>query len=204
MSSPQEKRRERYKSNVAAVKEMNLVDCLEAHEYELCDELLAGLDEKLSTRFVSQFHKNTDIGIWEWLVANGISIDAPGCKGWPALHCAASRGDLSACKFFLERKANVDSRSETYGYTSLMHASENGHFDVCKFLIEHGADVNAEIATVEKTTSYGYAARNGHIRILELLKANGANVVSPPPPCKRSIDPAKFIALMMAMLDENE
>jgi ankyrin repeat protein len=56
------------------------------------------------------------------------------------LSWAAKRGHKGIVKLLLEKGADVNAATVSFGQTPLYWASENGHVDVVKLLLEKGAD----------------------------------------------------------------
>ncbi|EKX31916.1 hypothetical protein GUITHDRAFT_61749, partial [Guillardia theta CCMP2712] len=59
----------------------------------------------------------------------------------PLMH-AASYGHVEACKYLIERGANVSARS-FYNGTALHYAAAKGQVEVCQLLLDYGADPNS-------------------------------------------------------------
>merc|ERR1719162_274085 len=78
--------------------------------------------------------------------------------GFQALMVAALQGHASVCSALLDKKAEVNARSED-GETSLMMASAEGHTDVVKLLLETGADPDAldkqGMGAIKKAAKWG-------------------------------------------------
>jgi len=60
----------------------------------------------------------------------------------PALHQAATYGDISAIQDILASGEGVNTQA-TNGWTPLHYAALAGHLDVATYLLDHGADANA-------------------------------------------------------------
>ena len=61
----------------------------------------------------------------------------------PSIWTAAEDGNIEVIKKHIEAGANIESKCEGCGGTSLDHAVRNGFIEAAKFLISAGADVNA-------------------------------------------------------------
>jgi hypothetical protein len=92
-----------------------------------------------------------------------------GCA--PALHSAASQGEINVVRDLLDKGADVN---EWHGFTPLMSAAGKGHANVVKLLIARGADVNT--MSQRGASALGYAAISGNTGMLKLLVDHGANV----------------------------
>ena len=57
---------------------------------------------------------------------------------------AASRGDVSTMKSYLETDKSIVNELDYDKRAPLHIAAKNGHFELCKLLVDHGADVNLE------------------------------------------------------------
>ena len=109
----------------------------------------------------------------EFLIGRGANVEAKH-KGEPLLHVLAKRNDIEGVQFFLNRHADVNSRTmDSFARTPLMVAVIEGHIDLAELLIRRGAEVNT-------TDEFGYtplhlAARRGNSSLVELLVKNGAD-----------------------------
>jgi ankyrin repeat protein len=95
-------------------------------------------------------------------------------RGWTALHDAAGAGHLAAVKLLLDRKADVNARTDLGLITPLHMAAGYGKDEIVKLLLTHDADVNA--AAHDGTTPLHMAAAQGHWRVVKLLLAVNAKV----------------------------
>ncbi len=71
------------------------------------------------------------------LIATGIDVNANGPFGQPALHAAASNGNLDACEALIAAGAKVDNRGQK-GETALTCGAQ--HIEVVHCLLRHGAN----------------------------------------------------------------
>ena len=93
--------------------------------------------------------------------------------GCTPLWAAALAGHLDVVELFIERNAEVDSRTLT-GSTPLRVAAYDGRLDIVSCLVEHGADVNGRDnfgSTPLMITCY-----NGHMDVATYLVEHGANI----------------------------
>jgi ankyrin repeat protein len=87
---------------------------------------------------------NNDIVAVKLLLDAGINVNAKdNYYGSTALIKAISKGNSEIAKLLIEKKANVNARSN-YGWTALMEAVDKGDLEMAKLLIDKKADVNAK------------------------------------------------------------
>ncbi|GJP47419.1 hypothetical protein CLOM_g6607 [Closterium sp. NIES-68] len=95
-------------------------------------------------------------------------------NGRTALHFAASKGHLDACRYMVgDIGVPVDVKDDE-GETPLLLAAREDHSDAAKWLIEHGANV-ATSAEKSGAQAIHHAAGHGSVKTLELLLDNGAD-----------------------------
>lgn len=79
----------------------------------------------------------------EALVAQGAEINAPGERGWTALHQAVVSNQGEAARLLLERGADPNARGQL-DMTPLHWAALLGHAELAKLLLARGANVMAK------------------------------------------------------------
>jgi hypothetical protein len=87
---------------------------------------------------------------------------------------AARNGNIVLVIASLDLGADVNTRSESNGYTPLIWASSRGHTEAVRLLLEAGADVDLEAN--DGQTALMRAADYGHAEVVELLLKSGADV----------------------------
>ncbi len=96
-----------------------------------------------------------------------------------ALHCAASKGNLSLVKLLIKDKEHVN-KLNNYGITALHCAAEKGFIDIVKCLVSSGADIHIRGGEVSKNTPLLLAYWNGHLELVEYLVKMGGNITNSP------------------------
>ena len=94
-----------------------------------------------------------------------------GCGPSVNIWTAAEDGNLEAVKQHLAAGADVNSKGELYGGTSLHHAVYEGHKETVELLIAKGADVNARADDGE--TPLDTAIRKDSSETADLLRKHG-------------------------------
>ena len=100
----------------------------------------------------------------ELVVADKNPIDI---RQWTPLHSAASMGQISVLRFFIEHSLDVNMRTKN-GYTVLHLATINGHFEICEILINIVDQKNPKDHSGK--TPIDFALDRGHVKIFWLLK----------------------------------
>lgn len=91
-----------------------------------------------------------------------------------ALMFAAREGDARTVTRALDAGADVNTHSETNGYTPLIWASSRGYSETVSILLQANADPNLQ--ATDGQTALMRASDNGHLEIVELLLDSGADV----------------------------
>ena len=104
--------------------------------------------------------------IVELLIAKGVADVSP-------LHLAVQRRDLAQARDLLEKRADVNKRTQ-YGTSPLHLAAEAGLTEIAALLIDNGANIN--VTDKWNWTPLHSAADHGHKDVVELLIAKGAEV----------------------------
>ena len=92
----------------------------------------------------------------------------------PPLWCAAASNNIAIVDYLIQKKANVDSTTETTRYSALNVACYEGHYRIAKFLINCLADT--ELADHKGNTCLMVACLSRHNSIVDLLLDSGADV----------------------------
>ena len=87
-------------------------------------------------------------------------------RKWSALIAAASTGKLNVVQYLLQKKANLNLRTNL-GDTAIYRASAKGYADIVKLLLESGA--NPTIKDKKGDTPLMKAASKGNVEIMQLL-----------------------------------
>ncbi|CAI7776432.1 unnamed protein product [Closterium sp. NIES-54] len=95
-------------------------------------------------------------------------------NGRTALHFAASKGHVDACRYMVEEIGVPVDVKDDEGETPLMLAARDDHSDAAMWLVEHGAAV-ATSAEKSGAQAIHHAAGHGSVKILELLLDHGAD-----------------------------
>ncbi len=91
-----------------------------------------------------------------------------------ALTAAARDGDIVRIIALLAQGAEVDTRTETNGYTPLIWAASRGHAETVRLLLSAGARAN--IQSNDGQTALMRACDNGRVEIAAVLVGAGADV----------------------------
>lgn len=78
----------------------------------------------------------------EYLINNGVEVDAKNFAGYTALHWAAYTGRIETLQLLISNKADIEARTED-GKTPLHIAAFRGHLEFLEQLIDLSADLNA-------------------------------------------------------------
>ncbi|CAI5471323.1 unnamed protein product [Closterium sp. Yama58-4] len=95
-------------------------------------------------------------------------------NGRTALHFAASKGHVDACRYMIEEIGVPVDVKDDEGETPLMLAARDDHSEAATWLVEHGAAV-ATSAEKSGAQAIHHAAGHGSVKILELLLDHGAD-----------------------------
>jgi hypothetical protein len=87
---------------------------------------------------------------------------------------AARQGNIVRVIASLDQGADVNTQSESNGYTPLIWASSRGHTETVRMLLEAGADVNVQAN--DGQTALMRAANYGHPEVVALLLDSDADV----------------------------
>lgn len=89
------------------------------------------------------------------------NVDCIDNHGTTTLQYAAFRGCINLCKLLLQKGADVNTKTNTQGYSALMFAAISNNCEIVQLLLEHGADVEAK-NLIGKTSSEMAAFVNSH------------------------------------------
>jgi ankyrin repeat protein len=104
--------------------------------------------------------------IVEYLIANGVDVNAENIKGETPLQFAADKGDKEIVELLIQKGADF----------SIHLAARLGDLARIKSLIEDGADVNAK--DIGGDTPLHIAAAKGHEEVVKLLIEKGATMAN--------------------------
>lgn len=101
----------------------------------------------------------------EFLIKNGVNINAKDRVGETALMFASKYGYLEKVKLLIESGADINAKNK-YGSTSLIWASSEGHLEIVKYLVEEmGMNINDKDNDGE--TSLMRASYKGYLETVE-------------------------------------
>lgn len=104
----------------------------------------------------------------------GMSPDARGGLGWPAIMQASAHGRLAIATLLLKGGASVDATDKD-GQTALIIAARHGHADIVKLLLKRGAAPNRKTEH-SGSTALNWAVTEGHADAVTALLDGGADV----------------------------
>lgn len=92
------------------------------------------------------------------------------------LQRAAELGQFNIVKYFIDRKARVDTIPTYSGGTALQLAAMNGHVGIAALLLEKGADPNHAPAKGDGRTAFEAAVEWGRVDMVSLLMRSGVDI----------------------------
>ena len=104
--------------------------------------------------------------ILELLYTNGADLQRPSSNGWTPLHTCNEKPESAS--FLLKNGADVNSVTNTYGYTPLILAVRNDNPEVVKLLLEAGSNINHQ-SEIGKSSPLQYAAYHNREEVLRIL-----------------------------------
>jgi len=120
----------------------------------------------------SCWHKNISVGdtaLVKSLLDKGADINATD-EGLTLLMKVATEGYLKTAKLLIDKKADIDARSNEGG-TALIAASMAGYAKIVELLVNAGA--NTKLKNKMGYTAEMYAKEKGYTNIIELLNKVG-------------------------------
>jgi ankyrin repeat protein len=120
----------------------------------------------------SCWHKNISVGdatLIKSLLDEGADINATD-EGLTLLMKAATEGYLKTAKLLIDKKADIDARTNEGG-TALIAASMAGYAKIVELLVNAGA--NTKLKNNMGYTAEMYAKEKGYTNIIELLNKVG-------------------------------
>ena len=105
-----------------------------------------------------------------FLIDSDATIQQKDKEGFSALHFAAEKNHVEACRMLLDEGSILTSRAR--GRTPMYWAAEYGAADAVEFLLERGADVNAYIGTF---SALNIALQKGRADAALVLIQHGAD-----------------------------
>ena len=118
------------------------------------------------------WHKGISVGdaaLVKKMLDEGADINATD-EGLTLLMKAATEGYLKTAKFLIDKKADIDARSNEGG-TALIAASMAGYAKIVELLVNAGA--NTKLKNNMGYTAEMYAKEKGYTNIVELLNKVG-------------------------------
>ncbi len=84
---------------------------------------------------------NNSSELVEYLIKNGLDIEAQTSSRWRPLHSQAYKGHMAGVELLLEHGADIEAKT-SFGHTPLFSSLRWDRIEVTKFLIKKGADLN--------------------------------------------------------------
>jgi ankyrin repeat protein len=109
----------------------------------------------------------------EYLIENGLDIEARSDSQWTPLHSQAYGGHIAGVELLLEHGADIEAK-HAYDITPLISSVRWDRIDVAKLLVEKGADVDAP-NTLGRTPLI-ISATEGYSELAKIFLANGADI----------------------------
>lgn len=114
----------------------------------------------------------------DWLIREGVAINARDDGGYTALFEAAERQDQSLVRLLLDHGADVNARSY-WGSTALFNAATWHKPQIVRLLLDYGADANAQCndgSTPLMHAAWPWPYDTEAVETLNLLLSHGADV----------------------------
>ncbi len=109
----------------------------------------------------------------EYLIKNGLDIEAKSDGGWTPLHSQAYGGFKDGVELLLEHGANIEAK-HAYGMTPLINSIRWNRTEVAKLLVEKGANVDA--ANTLGRTPLIISATKGYHELAKIFLDNNADI----------------------------
>jgi ankyrin repeat protein len=109
----------------------------------------------------------------EYLIENGLDIEARSDSQWTPLHSQAYGGHTDGVELLLEHGADIEAK-HAYDMTPLVSSVRWDRIDVAKLLVEKGANVNAT-NTLGRTPLI-ISATEGYSELAEIFLENNADI----------------------------
>ncbi len=135
-------------------------------------DLVNATDTSSGRKPLHQAVVDGQLGVADFLLAHGASVDAHDRNGSAPIHLAAARNRKDMVDLLLRNHANVDD-ADTQGSTALHVAANAGFKAMVEFLLEHKAAINAKARN--GATPLHLAVANNFNVLAELLLSQGAD-----------------------------
>jgi hypothetical protein len=109
-----------------------------------------------------------EIRLLNYLLANGLDVNARTQSGKTPLGAAAAAGQIDAASLLISRGARLEDRTLISRETPLIEAAQMNHADMVEFLLDRGADLSAQ--DVMGFTALEWAQKNGNVEMEELVR----------------------------------
>lgn len=125
------------------------------------------------------------VKVLEYMVDEGVPIDAQTEMGYTALHLGSLRGSEDVVRCLLNKRADPTLTNQS-GETPLIIAAERNHLKIVETLLVHGGSPIDAVARSGRT-ALGTAFLHGHVEVMGLLLDAGADptMVEAVPPQER-------------------
>ena len=155
-----------------------LLDAAEKGDFDRVQEALcdgANIHAQDKNENTALHHATCDkhTKITQYLLERGADPNAKNCVNCTPLHCAAGAGDVLGAELLIEKKAKINVKGGSDGWTPVHYAVHHRQEEVLALLIQYKADLGIQDDDEEETALH-YAIRRNHTSIATLLIQSGA------------------------------